>query len=338
MDFNPEKQPKYNPETHAKELANRHYTVIPGAGHLIPMDTFMTIFGKKSQCFTPEAEEPVLGGFSALADPDSSHRPETRAHRDFALEFLLPFFGVFSALIGMPGATLQGLFDRVMVRQEGKTVCGESAHRDECKFALSSDRIFGGWWNTSDDDQYFHCVPGTALDTNQGNGFARISKAQAKQYEARKVTVTVPPGGILIFYENMVHFVANSKAKKATCRLFLGWRLTYSDKPMHPDTEKWIEDQDVPLLKSGQKPRIFPRLYLVNHSKVLQKKSRYFHPLLRIKHEYQSGTRRGEIIDIVNPHIPSLKDLEAKFPGSFRRYPEYTRKQKKFFIGTKLRA
>lgn len=301
-------------------------------------EIFIGAIFRNSQFFTSDAEDGVLGGFSAFATPDSFHHPFVRFLRLVAEWVMVPFFHIFMDLIGMKDANLQVLFDRSLFRRVGKVVAGESGHRDECTFADDGDHILGGWINLDDKNQYFHCVPKTHTGANKRGGFSRLSKEESKHFEAMKQTVIIPPGAILIFYENIVHFVANSKTQTETCRLFLGWRITYACIPMDPETEKDISGQRVPRIKSGQTPPMFAKLHITNHIEKLQDFSKKnIKKELLIHHTFKTGKHIGKPPFVIcKRFIPSLEDLSSQFPGKFKLHSEYSEFEKNQMIPHKL--
>lgn len=314
----------------AKQLKEQGYAVVvpenPADRFHHKRECFISAVFKKSQFFTEDAEDGVMGGFSAFATPDSFHSPIVRWLRRLAEKHMQDFFAAFMKSINMEDANLQVLFDRAVYRIPGKVVGGESGHRDECAFALDGDHILGGWANFDCSDQFFHCVPGTHTGANKHGGFSKLTKDEAAHYEKLKQVIVIPPGGILVFYENMVHFVANSKCKEPSCRLFLGWRITNSAEPMDPETVNYIIDQAVPRIKSGQKPAMFAQLHMVNHIGKLQDWSqKNIKHEFRIKHAFKTGKHVGKAPFIITKRfMPSLREISTEFPEKFRMFRPYS--------------
>ena len=122
------------------------------------------------------------------------------------------------------------MIHRMMIRLPGQSPSAETMHRDEAKGVKESDRTFGGWLNLDDTPQFLNCVVRTHLLRREQGGFAKIKEdEQKKYYEERRRTVEIPPGAIIVFYEDVVHEIRASKAKTLMVRLFLGWRLTKED-------------------------------------------------------------------------------------------------------------
>lgn len=210
-----------------------------------------------------------MGGFSALGLPTTFHGEWCREMREF-----MTFEGlskdVFPILTEQGTAKkLESCFDRVMMRPFYRSVSvAEPVHRDECPSALTGDTIFGGWvnLNAGGQDQVFHCCPGTHTEFGEQNtGYAPITDpALRSHYESFMEHIAIPVGHMLIFYERLVHEVANSKpGKHDTMRMFCGFRLTDSSNPLfgRDTTLEWIQDQAVPRIKSGQWPTVYPSAY-----------------------------------------------------------------------------
>ena len=111
----------------------------------------------------------------------------------------------------------------------------------------------------------------------------------------------------LEFHQNILHEVKAQKATFETHRLYLGWRLTESYKPLF-DHSEIIKTQGVPNIPSGQIPPMYAKLHLVNHRYMIKEISQ------RIKPEYLDS-KTGMI----------LREL----PPLGRYYPEYTEDEKK---------
>lgn len=74
--------------------------------------------------------------------------------------------------------------------------------------------------------------------------------------------VQVPPGNMIIFYQEMVHEVlaANRKTHDPpSYRLFTAWRLTSSRRSFEPtNPPNYFTEMPVPKIKSGQEPPMWP--------------------------------------------------------------------------------
>lgn len=204
--------------------------------------------------------QPVKGGFAALGNPSSFHHPWVREMREMVQAHLLDL----DVLPMQSHEYLEQCFDRLLFRQPGQTPSAESLHRDEAKTAHPDDDVFGGWINFDDSDQYFSCVPETHTEVAGNRGFAKIDDPLEKaKYKQRLERVLIPPGHILVFYERLVHEVLAHAAPKLTMRMFFGWRLTNQTSSLFGDEalSKWIQDQAVPKIKSGQDPAVWPSSY-----------------------------------------------------------------------------
>lgn len=215
---------------------------------------------------------PVLGGFAAFGNPSSFHNPFIRKLRKDVYKYLQKVLFKDYASVVNPSLKSEMLFDRMLLRKKGQNPLAESWHRDVCskppKSTLSKgDNILGGWLNLDDNNQFFSCVPGTHLDVelyDLTDGFDRFTKEQSKQLDQRKQKIKVKPGHIVLFYQHIAHEVLPNKAKNDMYRLFHGFRLTTSDKPLFESDykkRKVFEDQAIPRLPSYQ----LPTMYSKNH-------------------------------------------------------------------------
>lgn len=272
---------------------------------------------------TKAIDEPfVLGGFAALGNASAFHNNFVRLMRQYAMVEVLPLFRHMAA--GDPTVRLEQIIDRMLYRAKGDQATAESWHRDESTTATPTDTIFGGWWNLDDTDQSFSCVPGTHKGVMGNSGFATIKDKEAKKaLKAKAVTVRIPPGHILVFYERIVHEVVSQKAKATMYRLFLGWRLTHETTPLIPDLEERLRKKAVMPLKSGQTPPMYALLHWTNwRSKIVA-----FSDGIRDLDEFKevrvvgSGEEKGKAYHIVRRFMPSLEGVAALPEDSRKRKP-----------------
>ena len=250
-----------------------------------------------------------LGGFSALNNPASFHNPFVRQIRTNIMQELLPFFQEYVKILPKSKRwNLEQIVDRMMFRPKGVSATAESWHRDEATLAKESDKIFGGWLNFDDTDQYFSCVPKTHKGIRGHSGFAPIKDKSLKaQYNKDKIKVVIPPGHMLLFYEHLVHEVLGKKTPKDIHRLFLGWRITKSKDSLYP-LDSRLEDQSVMPLKSNQIPPMYATLHWTNWRQKIVDFSRNFKDICIESRRVASGKDKGKTYDIVHRNMQSLEE------------------------------
>jgi hypothetical protein len=232
----------------------------------------------------------ALGGFQALGFASGFHNELSRELRRRADAVLRPLLAA-ALLPHHRLAHLQQLADRLLIREPGAKVTAESYHRDSPAgnqvAPEEGDYFLGGWVNLdSAGEQQFICVPGThaGVAVPRG-GFAKITdRRELDSYKEREEVIRIPPGHVVIFYTHLVHRVANAvRRDSAMRRLFIGWRLTNSARPLVPALERLLDEQAVIPLPSGQIPPLYPAMYLANldqNWKRLHEYSRRLHPHL----------------------------------------------------------
>jgi hypothetical protein len=276
--------------------------VLDGPKFLLKIDPLKELLEEQRE-FNVNTGVYVLGGFGALANPSSFHHPNIRAiigfvTRHFWKEFTKTF----------PGRKLEVLFDRFCIRREGTSTTRESWHRDVCADKLPDDIIIGGWYNMGPTIQQFSCVLGTHLDEPDDNkGFAKIK--DGSKYKPLKKLIDINPGQVVFFYQNLVHEVLTKKVKITNYRLYLGWRITDSDKPLFDHT-KVIEDQGVPRIPSGQTPQAWAKLHWVNHRHLIENFLPSLKPNVLEKSKFKSLKESG--LPLFKPY--SKDDLEIRQP------------------------
>lgn len=288
----------------------------------------------------------VLGGFAALGNPGSFHNELVRELRMRARDAIIP---LFQTLINRyadknlrKNTKFEVLFDRMMFRQVSQQPSAETWHRDVMpKEAIeNNDEVFGGWINLDEHDQYFSCIPGSHLGIRQRElkeGFATISKADINVIGKHRYKFRVPPGHVIIFPQYILHEVVAQKSKYTMMRLFTGWRTTISNKTLHPNMEKHLEEQSIIPIPGGMKPP----MYAANHGSFFLRKA--FKPIPRIRN-FQVSTIQWSnetMLPVTEVNRPAKGDKSAYkiVPRSmkslkhygFPLYPAYTDTEKQMY-------
>jgi len=241
----------------------------------------------------------VLGGFGALGNPSSFHHPTMQQLRlNIHKTTVKPLFRALAVHKEMSRDTrIETLLDRVCIRcKDFGTVSKEQWHRDVYdgpKFNLrklpktlhdgkTSDEIFGGWLNLSDQDTFFIALAGshsseTAMRAQKkGGGFATLSDVEIKNQNVKERLKAqanmkigtmntdprgyfiIPPGHMLIFYQRLLHSVAGGVQKsQPQLRIFMGHRLTEETTPLFQDIDLVLLNNAVPRIPSGQTPPMY---------------------------------------------------------------------------------
>lgn len=190
------------------------------------------------------------------------------------------------------------LYDRMMYRKAGQKAVAEAWHRDvmPSDLIMPRDEIYGGWINLDSTDQYFSCIPGSHLGIIQRDiphGFDTMKKREVQKLmkyakvkeDIKKMTKTqkekyieklvksimdevskkrhkfkIPPGHMVIFPQYIMHEVVANAVKNDMYRLFLGWRITVSDKSLL-DNDYYMTNQAVVPLPGG----MIPPMYASSH-------------------------------------------------------------------------
>ena len=253
--------------------------------------------------FVPGATHYVGGSFGAFGTPGSFHNPFVRELRFTVMAELLP---IFEELVHLSGKQyVMQCFDRMCIRRKGTTMPSESPHRDESPMA---GLTIGGWLAVKEDQQ-FRCSPGSHGD-GSGRGFQKLTPEEAAEYKSKMSTVRVPVGSVLLFVEDIVHCVSGANTPADMYRVFTGWNLSNSRDNAIEDTDKICEEQAVPLIKSGQKAPMWPRLYLTNHPEKLAAITEQVKPEYRTQHTFKTGARAGKTIEVVERFMPSLAAMD----------------------------
>ena len=331
----------------ASEMMSQGYTVLPVAIFTHNLQTFQANFQDTCRTF-PEFQygyfdkrgRMAMGGFGALNHASAYHNPFVRNVRKHAMRACVPFFSFLVQLMERNDLRLEQPIDRTMLRRKGDTPSRETWHRDESSLTDPNrgddDVLFGGWVNFDDKPQLFSCVPRTHLVVPGARGFFKLPKDQHNKYQKRSVKVNVPPGHLLVFYENIIHEVLAKRAKHDQYRVFLAWRLTTSNTPLVKNIKDVLKRQEVVRIKSGQWPRMYPQLYWTNwRDKISQFTNQALKPELRSTRVVVSGRAQGETVTVpVWMQRYNLGASDAVMPGlkplaylGVQPYPEYTKEE-----------
>lgn len=227
----------------------------------------------------PGADIKYVGGsFGALGNPSSIHNAFVR-HLRWDMHCLLRSFW---QQMGQ-GKGVHVVTDRMCIRRPDGAVAAESWHRDTtpAEFVQAEDEIFGGWINLDlVKPQNFNGLLGShtsnpiaalTVTDRTSAGFSVFDKEQQKLLEAHRESIekarwqtTIPPGHLLIFYQELIHEVAKG-SKSANghdeYRLFTAWRLTRAATPLAPCLpDDYFSEMALPLLKSDQPMPMWPKV------------------------------------------------------------------------------
>jgi len=272
--------------------------------------------------FKSNPDSYILGGFSALCNPASFHNPFVRKMRQYAMYELMPVFQeVTSALPGNKWK-LEQVVDRMLFRPSGTSATAESWHRDEAVLANQGDKVFGGWWNFDDENQYFSCIPGSHKDVQGNSGFNTIkNKKTIAHLKTIKKRVAIPSGSILLFQENILHEVLAKKVKHDMYRLFLGWRITKTNKPLYI-VDEYLKTNAVMPLKSNQIPSMYALLHWTNwRKKITDFTDKNIKDVCTENRRVISKTSKsyGEVYRVVHRYMRSLDEY------GFKKYRKYSK-------------
>jgi hypothetical protein len=193
------------------EFQRRGVSIIRVPEEIVKSFNIQRFLSEQLEFLEPERTRmKVLGGFGAYGNPSSYHHPDLRTFRHSLWLYIENLLKEIHR-----GKYLQCIADRFSVRLKDKPVTPESWHRD---MSIPYDQLpqgivlYGGWINLdTDNSQFFSCVPGSHLQSEDGSGFARLSASEAAHYKARKELIEIPPGHCILFNERIVHEVVKTK-------------------------------------------------------------------------------------------------------------------------------
>lgn len=238
---------------------------------------------------------PVIGGFASVDWASVEYSLVHRAIRILVAEYLRPLMQALGiALVeflvsrGVKTAIsyLHYPMERFMYRLAGINPSAESWHRDEAYTGKGTkemvpldigdgDVFLGGWLSLTDYDQFFSGIPGTGRLSAGREGFAKLNEDQQAEVSALVTAarkrgecplVRIATGQVFLFDQTILHEVKRGSmskaalARKPQLRLFIAACFGASPTPMYTDLIRRLFDGMKVPLKSGQLPRLFPRL------------------------------------------------------------------------------
>lgn len=242
----------------------------------------------------------TMGGFGGLATPHSYHNRVTRELR----------LKVHKTGIDLcpPGMYVEQCPDRTLYRAVDQCPSGESWHRDESPKTTPGATIFGGWLNLNSHDEFFACCPGShriaSADTCDKN-FNTIPKEERPKWKALESKISIPPGHVIVFYENIVHRVYPGK-KRREYRLFTGWRIGNDPHCVDPDLIQTMKNFQTPKIKGGMQPPVYSRQHLASWMDRIEEWSKNVSDSYCYNHTVKSGKNKGKTFRIARrfPKIP----------------------------------
>jgi hypothetical protein len=206
----------------------------------------------------------VFGSFGALGNAASFHNGFVRFLRRHVMAALYP---MFAALTKNSGNNIAQIADRMLYRRPNVKPVADKWHRDTHPDLAPGERVFGGWINLSQHTQYLSCKCGTHRDpiVVGTNGFAVVSDEQIAELtqqrrDGKTDLIEVPPGGVIVFDERILHEVMAKPVPHAVKRLFMAWLETPTLGRFHPPNLAECLATQAPLtLKSNQTPQMYFR-------------------------------------------------------------------------------
>jgi hypothetical protein len=226
------------------------------------LDTLENLPELKAGVFKRDLSQQVsLHATGAMGYASCFHAPVVRKMRYLVWKIAVPVLAALARRGGGPSASgdvlaVTQIPDPLMVRAIGQTPKNDIWHWDEAQGADARQKIFGGWVSISG-TQHFQAIRRSHSAAGRGGdgdaakraGFVKVHKAPPGEEQK----ISVPPGCILIFWENMYHNVL--PAPGPMLRLWTGWQLGPRGLPSikaQQEFEEVLAEQAPFPRKSGQ--------------------------------------------------------------------------------------
>ncbi len=291
-----------------------------------------------------------------LAVSSAQHHPLVRELRGISKQVALPIIKdvLANASFLLPGCDRENIGvavtpDATLFRMPGDKQKG-IWHRDFAQGSTTDkDLLFGGWINTDEnDDQFFRCVPGSHLEQGGTSSDRRMVCCppgevprgfhKQEEHETSAATIAIPPGHILIFFENILHTVLPTDWKRRKdptrpmTRLFTGFHVTTikADAAFTlygPALHKSLGEQGILPIKGGCRLLLAPK-HTGTHTQQNRRRATEWIASVGLhsqaadvmKKYLAGGSERGDGI------CPSLQAM------GIIKFPEYTEAEKAAFL------
>lgn len=206
----------------------------------------------------------------ALANPASYHNPLTRELRSFATNIMIKT--VFSEYLPLhapndyPAYKLEHVMTPLTIYPPNIKIPYErwNANAKTNSKTLSMDQQFNGWLNLDRMPQYLLCILGSHTEKGRVEYVSDAHQTMLHSHPRKKL-VEIPPGGIILFSNALVHRNAFDVGANIIPRIRqgFGWRLTCDPvaKPLVNDLDRVLADQDVPTRVGVVSPTLWPEKF-----------------------------------------------------------------------------
>ena len=266
--------------------------------------------------------DPVNSAFGALGNPSSFHNTIVRKIRILYAKVIIALVKCIHQLYGT-NYYLSFFADRFCIRRKGTKTNPESFHKDSTSGYINlSDLIAGGWINFDKVPQYFSCVLGTHKEPRGETGFAKITdKKKIAELKAKSQLIEVLPGHAIVFFQNITHNVYSKTIKgRDSVKLFTGFALTESDRPLFDEYQETLVNQGVPVLPSGAPAKMYYSakwMYTKQRTRLSEWSQETFNEACLTQRTVGSGAHKGETYTVVHQQMKSLTEY------GFPLYPAY---------------
>ena len=202
----------------------------------------------------------------ALANPASYHNPLTRELRSFATNVMIKT--VFSEYLPLhapndyPAYKLEHVMTPLTIFPPNIKIPQERWHTNTN--TLSTDLMFNGWLNLDRMPQYLLCILGSHTEKGRVEYVSDAHQTMLHSHPRKKL-VEIPPGGIILFSDALVHRNAFEVGANIIPRIRqgFGWRLTCDNdaKPLVHEIDRVLADQDVPMRVGVVSPTLWPEKF-----------------------------------------------------------------------------
>jgi hypothetical protein len=210
--------------TIATDLKSNGVSVYPIPNNLIQNFNIAQFLKEQKEYIQIEDNtEFVVGNFGAHGNPSSFHHPEVRQFRLGVFNFIK---NSLKSSDELSENYLQLLPDRFS--QRFRKPSKEAWHRDaSIKYdEFPNSIILGGWVNLDEKDQFFSCILGSHIESDPGEGFAKLSKDNKQSYKKRKTLIRIPPGYGISFDERIIHEIADVELTSISRRLYMKYHIS----------------------------------------------------------------------------------------------------------------
>lgn len=210
-------------------------------------------------------------GDGCVNTPSSFHHPTVRELRAFCYAAVRPVLQELAVAVKQD-KFVEVFMDSLVYAAPGMAPRKRHVSRADVPYAQAGDLILSSWINLDTRHQVFDCVVGShqpGVNHNIAWDSGKVDCRRRGEWMSQVQRVTVPPGHIILYFDNLLTQSCATARNFWSCKLHTGYRLCAPGAlPLIPHIALVLSSQAVPQLKSGDWPRVVQHGWALHSQKI----------------------------------------------------------------------